>query len=306
MASPMDIIRGSLLSQAQAPASLNQAFRPSIGPSTARRGRPAVDTQPAAATQPDVPNLFGRPTPTQVTQAPDPPTPGVLAPAPAPAPVGPDPSVINQALMLQNLLSGLEQTGMGPLFGAFGVTGGVSANPEPWWSPTGSGGGAAAPWGGGLPHNAGALGQGPGGLGGTGVGWNPWLFGAPNAGWQQHQAAQQAWGTPFNEATQTVLNALSPELQALPAIQTLFGAPLYAQPVQQGAHWIMEAPSWFAGDPAHFNTSPGNPLYSASPFTGVNDPIVNAAIQALMEYIQGGGAPTPTTPPAGGTTPSAT
>jgi hypothetical protein len=248
---------------------------------------------------PPVPELFDRPQ-TVDPQPIQPPAPAPALPAPPP---GPAPSNMNQALMLQNLLGGLEQTGLGPLFGAFGVTGGVSAAPPPGqplsgWSlghPT------PTPWGGfGTPS------MDPGGLGGTGVGWNPWLFGAENPNWSQHQGPQSAWGTPFSEATSTVFNALSPELQALPAIAALFGAPLYSIPTGLGGNpanmgW---APSWFAGNPSYFGG--GGQGGGGSPFTGVNDPTVNAAIQALMEYIQGGGAPTPTTPPAGGTTPSAT
>ena len=303
MASPMVIIRGSLLSQAHAPASLNQAFRPSIGPSTARRGRPAADTQPAQPSQPDVPNLFGRPTPTQVTQAPDPVVPPP-PPPPAPAPVAPGPNVMNQALMLQNLLGNLGQSGMSPLFNALGVTEGVSANPAPWWSPTSPG---SNPWGQGtgfgghLSHVA-AGAQGGGHLAGTGVGWNPWLF-APEVGdpstwatspwgtpvvpelpfwadpmngamnWVQMQAPQQMWTVPFQEATQTALGNLGAELQALPAIQALFGAPL--------SGYGGGGPSWYSASAPNTQGGAIENMYAS-----VNDPMINAAIQALAQYIQ--------------------
>ena len=98
----------------------------------------------------------------------------------------------------------------------------------------------------------------------------------------------------FGQAMQQVLSSLAPEIQGLAPIQSLFNAPLTTVPYSSG------------GPPTSWYSSAQNPNFSGGlgGLTGVNDPTINAAIQALTQYIQGGGAPTPT--PTGGTQPSAT
>ncbi len=279
MPSPMDIISGKLVSQALTPSSPGRAFTPSSSPSPATRGRMSFGEDPTPPA-PQVPDLFGRPTLGPVYQSPDPATPPPPAP-PAPPPTGPSQATVNQALLLQGLLGGLEQTGMNPLFNAFGVQGGVSAGPYTY---TGGGlpqgpfvGAVQGPstWGGGqfwqgsspvFPMSG--WNQGQGGWGNTGVGWNPWLYGGSNPHWSQYQAQQQAWGTPWNQAMQTVLGNLAPELQALTPIQALFGSPFAAQQNTPTGWWTP--------------TTGGTGL-------GVNDPLVNAAINALAQYALNAG-----------------
>ena len=280
----MDIISGSLLNQAFSPASLNQAFSPTLGPSAAPRGRSPVSSPvtEAGAPTPAIPDLFGRPTAGPVFQAPDPVTPPPPPPAPAP-PAGPSPNVMNQALMLQNLLGGLGQTGLQPLFGMGGITDPVYGNPSAY----GPFGGWGSGYYGGYGQSGNEWGTVPGagtygstaGPYGTGIAWG----GVPGHSPYQSQAATAWGGSPgapgnltYTAAMQQVLNSLAPELQGLSPIQSLFNAPLVGG---------------FQGAPQSGLYTGGSGLGGGGGWqpTGINDPIVNAAIQALTQYIQGGG-----------------
>ena len=297
MPDPLDLITGAYMQQSAQPGSLplfpslggqqapsptgggRQAQTPSPEQGTAQLG-PAMMTPPTPTpeVQP-LPDIFNRPIQVAAPQAPFQPEPP--PPPPPPAPAAPSPNAINQALALIGILGGLQQTGMNPLFNTFGVEGMVSAPPGAYtgcgqpllplageytgghpgnWLGTGYWSGGNLGFGSGKWGGAGAPEYGTNyGWGGTGVGFNPWLYGAsgehPNPG-------SQPWST-WEQAMQTVLNSLAPSLQALAPVQTLFSSP-FATLGSSGA------PGWW--DPA--------PNYQLA----VNDPLVNAAITALSQY----------------------
>ena len=87
----------------------------------ARSGAGAQATPTPAPTLPTVPNIFERPAPGAIVQPPDP-----VVPTPAPAPSAPaapgiDPSVLQQALLLQGLIGGQGGNALGMMAQHFGI-----------------------------------------------------------------------------------------------------------------------------------------------------------------------------------------
>ena len=297
MASPMDIIRGGLLNQAFAPASLSQAFSPTLGPSAAPRGRsplssPVTEAGPPATA---IPDLFGRPTAGPVTQAPDPIAPPP-PPPPPPPPAGPSPGVMNQALMLQNILGGLGSTGLQPLWGLGGQTDPVYLQSAPFGSSAPFGG-----WASGLPSSQQGYGQwqpwlqspGYSGLGPWGTGIQPinphggsstWAQGNPYS-YQSGQGWQLNPGyTSHQMAMQNSLSALAPELQGLAPIQALFNAPILGGS-SGGGGGIYSGTTQGVPGPG----TGGSGTAAGAWHPGGVSPMVNAAIQALSQWLMGQG-----------------